>query len=322
MDEDYYKILGLNRNATADDIQKAYRKLARKYHPDVNPEKNAKAKFQQIQQAYDVLNDPEKRELYDRYGSSFESAGAGPGPGGGAWRTHSTGPGGFEGFDFSQIFGGRGAGGEDVEGSFAELFKQFSGESGNRSRRGATRGRRGADLEHELTIPFSTAVMGGEARLRVKRPSGKEETIAVKIPSGVDDGQVIRLRGQGELGPRNGVPGDLLIRIRVTPHPCYRRKGSDLEVDVPVTVAEAALGTKLDLPTPWGIITVTIPPATSSGKRLRLKGQGIERRDGEKGDLYAEIQIRLPNRISDEAASAIRKFDGLHPLDPRTDLQW
>jgi DnaJ-class molecular chaperone len=316
MDEDFYKILGLSRNATADDIQKAYRKLARKYHPDINPDKNAKEKFQQIQRAYDVLNDPEKREMYDRYGSSFESSGAGPGPGGGAWRTYSSGPGGFEGFDFGRMFGG--GGGEQ----FGDIFRQFSGEAEGRTRRGAGRSRRGADLQHELTIPFQTSVMGGEARLHVRRPEGKEETITVKIPAGVEHGQTIRLRGQGESAPRNGTPGDLLISIHVAPHPYFRRHGLDLEVNVPVTIAEAALGTKVDIPSPRGIISVKIPPGTSSGKRLRVKGQGIETKSGDKGDLYAEIQIALPPDLDKTATDLIRKLDALQSHNPRADLIW
>ena len=322
MEEDFYKILDVSRNSTADDIQKAYRKLARKYHPDINSEKNAKKKFQQIQQAYDVLNDPQKREMYDRYGSSFESAGAGPGPGG-ASRTSGSAPGGFEGFDFSQLFGGAGGGEASFEGPFGQFFQQASGRTGGSGRRAGARPRRGSDLRHELEIPFHTAVMGGEARLRVVRAdTEKEETITAKIPAGVADGQTIRLRGQGEPGPPNGTPGDLLIAIRVAPHPVFRRNGLDLEVDVPVTVGEAGLGTKIDVPSPHGTITLKIPAAASSGKRLRIKGQGIHRKDGEKGDLYAVIQIVLPSRIDSASAELLKTFDQQQPFNPRVDLRW
>jgi DnaJ-class molecular chaperone len=320
MEEDFYKILGLSRNANAEEIQKAYRKLARKYHPDVNPDKNAKAKFQQVQRAYDVLNDPEKREMYDRYGSSFESAAAGSGPTGGTWRTYTTGPGdagGFEGFDFSQIFGGSRA-----DTPFGDFFRQYESDQPAGGRRAGGRSRRGADLRHELTIPFNTAVTGGEARLRIHRPNGKEESITVKIPAGIDQGQTIRLRGQGELGPRNGVPGDLFITVHVSPHPFYRRKGLDLEVNVPVTLGEAALGTKIDVPTPHGVVSVKVPAATSSGKRLRIKGYGVAKPDGEKGDLYAEIQIELPSRLDNGSIELVRKFDQQNPMNPRADLRW
>ena len=318
MEEDFYKVLGVSRNATPDDIQKAYRKLARKYHPDINTEKNAKKKFQQIQQAYEVLNDPQKREMYDRYGSSFESAGAGPGPGGGTWRT-GTGPGGFEGFDFSQLFGGGDA--AAAEGPFGQFFQQAAGRSGG-GRRAAARSRRGTDVRHEIEIPFHTAVTGGETRLIIRRgESAREETIAAKIPAGVDDGQTIRLRGQGEPGPNNGVPGDLLITIRVTPHPLFRRKGLDLEVDVSVTVGEAALGTKVDVPSPHGTIAMKIPAGASSGKRLRIKGQGVHRKE-EKGDLYAVIQIALPSHIDSASVELLKKFDQQQPFNPRVDLRW
>jgi DnaJ-class molecular chaperone len=314
MDADYYKLLGVSRSATADEIQKAYRKLARKYHPDVNPDKGAKEKFQQIQTAYETLNDPKKREMYDQYGSAYESFGAGPGPGGGAWRTYSTGPGGFEGFDFSQIFGGQAGGGSP----FGEFFQQFSGGQAT-GRRPGRRSHRGTDVHHELEIPFRTAVTGGEAQLLLRRPNGKEETISVKIPAGIDHGQTIRLRGQGADGAR---PGDLLITIRVRPHPCFRRKGLDLEVSVPVTLEEAALGAKIDVPTPRGVVTVKIPARTSSGRRLRVKGQGIENRKGDQGDLYVEILIALPEHLDAESEELIRRLARRQSYNPRSELRW
>jgi DnaJ-class molecular chaperone len=321
MDEDYYKILGIARNASQAEIQKAYRDLARKYHPDLNPEdKSAKRKFQRVQQAYDVLNDADKREMYDRYGSSFESMGAGGEPGG--WRTYQSGPGGFEDVDFGQFFGQR-AGGEGPGGfdsGFAEIFRQFTRAGGGP--RARSRAARGADLHHEVQIPFRTAVTGGEARLSVRRPGGKVETIAVKIPAGVDDGKKIRLRGQGQPGAAGGQAGDLLITIRVQPHPCFRRDGKHLELTVPVTLAEAALGAKIDVPTPQGTITLTVPPATSSGKRLRIKGRGVRPPSGEAGDLYAEIQIVLPDKLDERSAELIREFDQRQSQSPRTRLHW
>jgi DnaJ-class molecular chaperone len=314
MEEDYYKILGVKRDASQKEIQRAYRDLARKYHPDMNPnDKKAKEKFQRVQQAYDVLSDAEKREMYDRYGSSFQSAGAGGGP-----RYTYQQPGGgapFEEFDFSQLFGGRGSEG------FADIFRQFS------AGRGQTQGRRaaperGSDLQYELEIPFRQAITGGEAALQVRRPDGKTESITVKIPAGIDDGKKIRLRGQGEAGPRGGKPGDLLIIVRVAPHPHFRRRGNDLEVVVPVTLAEAALGAKIDVPTPQGVITLTVPPGTSGGRRLRVKGRGVAPPKSAPGDLYAELRIVLPQEIDDESAQQIRAFDARHPLNPRADLRW
>ncbi len=331
MAEDYYKILGVERNASAADIQKAYRKLARKYHPDVNPDdKSAKAKFQELQQAFDVLNDPEKRKLYDQYGSAFEQMGAGAGPGGrGGRATWSTGPGGEE-VDFSELFGrfggGAGAGGAgEYEGNpFGDIFGQFR--RGGRARRGPqSQELRGADLATELEVPFNTAVVGGQAQISVRRDSGKVETLNVKIPAGIDEGKKIRLRGQGE-SVSGGTPGDILITIHVAPHPWFTRRGNDLEVRVPVTLSEAALGAKVDVPTPRGTIALRIPAGSSSGKKLRIKGHGVTGRDGMAGDLYAEVQIVLPTPLDDECLELLKKLDehaaSAHPQDPRRDLKW
>lgn len=321
MEEDYYQILGIKRNASDAEIQKAYRTLARKYHPDVNPDdKAAKKKFQNIQKAYDVLKDPQKREMYDRYGSSFESMGAGPT--GGAWRTRAAGGGtAFEDFDFSQVFGGHGGGAGGFE-SFGDFFQQFAGGGASRQSRTSRRRARGADVRHELEVPFQTAVMGGQAQLTLRRPSGKVETITVKIPAGVGDGKAIRLRGQGEEGAAGGGSGDLLITVRVAPHPCFERRGDDLQVVVPVTLAEAALGAKVDVPTPKGVIALKVPPGTSSGKRLRIKGHGVPRRNGEAGDLLALVQIVLPETLDEESKEFIRRLEKRCPQDPRAGLRW
>ncbi len=316
MEEDFYKILGVSRNASAKEIQKAYRDLARKYHPDMNPDdKSAKEKFQRVQRAFDVLNNAEKRELYDRYGSSFESMGGG-GPGG----FHGFGgPGGFQEVDFSQLFGQRGGDPSGAFGGFEDILRQFSGgQAGPRKRRA----RRGRDLQHQLTVPFHTAVMGGEARLNVNRRGGKTETIAVKIPAGIEDGRKIRIRGQGEPGQTGGDAGDILITVSVAPHPHFRRRGLNLEVTLPVTLAEAALGATVDVPTPQGTIALKIPAGTSGGKRFRIKSHGVKNAAGEQGDLFAEIRIVLPPTMDDESKRLIDKFQQRNPLNPRTDLSW
>ncbi|TVS09318.1 MAG: J domain-containing protein [Planctomycetaceae bacterium] len=315
MSDDYYKILGIDRGASPKEIEKAYRKLARQYHPDMNPDdKTAKEKFQKVQHAYDVLNDPEKRKMYDTYGSGFEDSSGG----GRTWRTYNRGTGGAEEVDFSQFFGG-GQAESGGFGGFEEILRQFAGGSGRRrARQPAARGR---DLHHELQVPFVTSITGGQAQVSIRREDGTIETISVKIPAGIEDGKKIRLRGQGERSPMGGTSGDLLITVRVAKHPCFRRIGSDLIVTVPVRLSEAAGGAKVDLPTPDGVITLKIPPGTSSGKRLRLKGLGDVGQHG-KGDLFAEVQIVLPPVLDDADLQRLRELDDRYQRDPRGDLTW
>lgn len=316
MAEDYYKTLGVKRDASQAEIQKAYRDLARKHHPDLNPDdKNAKKRFQEVQAAFDVLNDSQKRELYDRYGSAFEQMGAGGPPPGGR-RAGRAGPGpSAEDFDFSQIFGERfGAEG----GGFADVFTQFTrAGGGGRARARASRAR-GEDLRHELEIPFLTAINGGQVEITLQHEDGHAENLAVKIPAGIDEGQTIRLRGKGSPSPAGNNAGDLLITIHVGSHPQYQRSGKNLLARLPVTLAEAALGAKVDVPLPSGKkVSLRIPAGTSSGKKLRIKGLGVAPAKGEPGDLLAEVQIMIPARLDDESQDLVRKFDERNPLDPR-----
>lgn len=323
MDEDYYAILKVARDAPAEEIQKSYRKLAAKYHPDMNEgNKKARETFQKVQRAYEVLNDPEKRKLYDKFGSSFEGA-SGGGPGGPQWR--SGGPGGVE-IDFSQFFGGGGGGGGGGGAGgdpFSEIFKQFGGGGGAGpaagGRRGGRRSHRGADITHTVDIPFKDSITGGEISLKMERPGGQSETISVRVPPGVADGQTIRVRGQGE--PGGGVPGDLLLTVRVGSHPYYTRRDNDLIVRVPVTLGEAVGGAKVDVPTPWGVIAMKIPSGATGGKRLRIKGHGVRNRSGE-GDLFVEVQIVLPPTLTDEQRRLAEKFDASQAVAPRAELQW
>jgi DnaJ-class molecular chaperone len=330
MAEDYYKTLGVSRGATADEIQKAYRQLAKKHHPDLNPDdKAAQKKFKEVQSAYDVLSDEKKRKLYDQFGPGFEQMGQGPGP---QWSSQV--PPDYQHFDFGQAFGGGGGGGYaggSVPPDLEDLLRQFTGGGGGFEFGGTStrrRGRRqpaqrGADVQHEIEIPFRTSVMGGEVSLRISRGGGEPETLTVKIPAGIEEGKTIRLRGQGEPSRNGGPPGDLLVTVRVAPHSNFRRDGLDLIVRVPVTLAEAALGAKVDVPTPQGEISLKVPPATSSGTRLRAKGQGIKKSDGQTGDLYAEILIEIPKQIDADSAELIRNLDGrFHQGDPRADLEW
>lgn len=331
MSQDYYAALGVSRGASQDEIQKAYRKLAKKYHPDMNPDdKTAQKKFKEVQQAYDILSDEKKRKLYDQFGSDFEQMGAGGG-GGPQWSSQV--PPGFGGFDFGGAGFGGGGGAESLPPELQDLLRQFTGgggggfqfgggPTGRRRSSRRTPGQPGADVRHEVEVPFRTAVIGGEVSLRVVRPGRTTETISVKIPAGIEDGKTIRLRGQGEPSSTGGAAGDLLITVRIAAHPSYRRDGLDLIARVPVTLAEAALGGKVDVPAPHGTITLKVPPGTSSGTRLRAKGQGIQTASAT-GDLYAEIIIAIPKQFDEESAELVRRLDERQPLtNPRADLVW
>jgi curved DNA-binding protein len=316
MADDHYQILGVPRTASAEDIRKAYRELARKYHPDLHPDDDAaKQKFKQVQSAFDVLNDPSKREMYDRYGSSFEGVG-GAGGWGGPPFPGAGGAGGFPGgaeIDLESLFGGAGG--------FGDLF-------GGRQR--TARGRRraaampGEDVTARIRIPFGLAIDGGKTDVRVDR-DGKAETISVTIPQGLPDGARMRLRGQGLPGSAGGPAGDLLLDVGVEPHPCFRRSGDTIEVTLPVTLSEAVAGAKVDVPTPWGTITLKIPPRTSGGRRLRAAGMGVRHANGARGDLVAEVQIVLPE--GGDAAAGERLLEAARAAeagaaDPRAQLRW
>jgi DnaJ-class molecular chaperone len=326
--EDYYGVLGVPKNASQADIQKAYRELARKYHPDMNPDdKTAKKKFQKVQAAFDVLNNPEKREMYDRYGSSFETMGAGQGqPGGQAWGwppgAGGAAPGGFnvEDVDLSQFLGERF--GQEAPGGLGDLFGQFRRAAGKFRKPPAGGGQRSSDLVQDVQIPFSMSITGGEVQLAVERPSGNTETIAVKIPPGIEDGKKIRIRGQGQPAPRGGTPGDILLTVRVQPHLYFRRRGNHLHVRVPVTLGEAVAGAKVDVPTPYDTVSLSIPPGTSSGAKLRVKGHGVKPKNGAPGDLLAEIQIVLPKQLSEADRESLRQIDEHYKQNPRGDLRW
>lgn len=320
--EDLYQTLGVGRDASKDEIKKAHRKLALKYHPDKNPDDEAaRDRFKRVQEAYDVLSDDDKRAAYDRYGADFEkirSTGYQPGAGG------------FDGLDLDQIFGGsggrRGGGGQAQFDGFSDFFEQLmGGGGGGGSRRGPGPGARqrsappqpGANLRHELEIPLQTAVLGGETEFYLNN-----EKIAVTIPPGVETGSKIRLRDRGQPSPNGGPNGDLILLIKVSDHPYFRRNGRNLELDLQVTLSEALLGAKVDIPTPAGTVSLTIPPGTSGGRRLRLKGQGVKQRDGSAGDLYVVIQIALPKEIDDESKELIAQLEARNPIAVRDGLMF
>lgn len=313
MAKDYYKTLGVEKSASQDEIQKAYRVLARKYHPDLNKDdRAAKKKFQDVQQAFEVLGDATKRQKYDRFGAAFEGAerpGGAPnwGPGGPA--------GAFEGIDLSQLFGG-GEGG----GGFGDLFGQFRRGASGGSRRGGGRAR-APDLEYEAQVPFVTAITGGKIQLELPRPSGKIDSISVTIPPGVEDGAKIRLRGQGD-ATAEGSSSHLLLTIRVQPHPWFTRRGDNLHVRVPLSLVEAIDGAKVDVPTPKGTVSLKVPPGSTSGTKLRIKGHGVAVADKPAGDLFAEIQIVAPKKLDADLLERLRKIEREKPTEPRQDLHW
>ncbi len=287
MANDYYKTLGVERSASQDDISKAYRKLARKHHPDLNPEdKGAKKRFQEIQQAYDCLNDPEKRKKYDQFGEGYEQyAGPHPFAGGG------NGPQG-QGFDFNDIFGGS----SNVD--LGDIFRQFGGGAGpstGRTRRGPAA--RGSDISAEIHVPLGTMIFGGDTQIQLER-NGKMESLSVKVPAGIEPGKRIRLRGLGQPSPQ-GKGGDLLLKIHPEPHPFYKIVGNNLELRLPISLQEAVDGVRLDVQAPGGTVTLTIPPMSSSGKKLRVKGQGLRSSDGSVGDMFVELLIKLPEHAPD-----------------------
>jgi curved DNA-binding protein len=293
--KDYYAILGVKKDASQDDIQKAYRKLARKLHPDVNKAPEAEVKFKEIGEAYEVLKDEDKRQKYDQYGSAWKRAqqtGAPP-PG---WEGSFDfggmgGQGGFGGGEFSSFFdmlfgGRRGAGGAGAG------FPGFGG--GQAGFRGA-----GGDSEATLSISLEEAVRGGKREITLSDPNtGQRRTLSVKIPEGVRAGQRIRLAGQGQPG-MGGPAGDLYLKIEVESDPRFRVEGSDLHTAVPVSPWEAALGGDAEVQTLDGTVRVKIPAGSSSGRKIRLRGRGLPQAGGEKGDLLAEIRIMVPEKLSD-----------------------
>jgi curved DNA-binding protein len=323
-DRDYYEVLGVERKATADEIKRAYRRLAKQHHPDRNPnDPSAEQRFKEVQQAYSVLSDPKKREQYDAFGSV----------GAGEWttdprgqRVYEWGPGARISIDdleglFSMFGGAPGGGrGPSSQGGgsiFEQLFRGGGGRgpSGARGpgvgRAGPAGGRaratpppvptRGANQEHAVSLSFDQAIHGATVNVKLRSADGRQETLEVKIPAGVTQGQRIRLRDRGQPGTHGGPRGDLLLVCDVQPHAFFRRQGRNLELDLPVTLSEAALGAKIDVPTFEGSATLSLPAGTKSGAKLRLRGRGLPGRDGEShGDLIVNVQLVPPSSPTDD----------------------
>jgi len=298
---DYYQILGVKKSADADEIRRAHRTLARKYHPDVNDSEDAAKRFQEIQEAYDVLGDDDARKKYDRVGHSAYSSGAGSNP----W-----GPAG----------GARWGGGVPKDSNFGSVIEEIFGGGAQRGARARSQPRPGQPVHKDETIPFDLALTGGEHTVRVTR-GGSTQTYSVRIPKGVADGAKLRVRGAGRPSQSGGPPGDLILVVRISEHTLLRRDGLDLSIEAPVTVAEATLGAEIELPTPAGRVTLTVPPGTASGSRLRLRGRGVEDDAGRRGDFYAVIKIVPPLAMSDQDAALMKELGGRMP-NPRTGRGW
>jgi curved DNA-binding protein len=307
--EDLYDVLGVSRDASADDIRAAYRRLARENHPDVNKDPGAEDRFKAVSEAYDVLRDPEKRADYDRLGASWRTGGPPPrrgaaGFGGAGGRGGGAGPGGFRAGPGPSGFGAGAPGG------FRDIFEDLFGGGGFD---GASM--RGSDQEATLELTLEEAANGGKRRISLA--DGRD--FEVTIPRGVRDGQLIRLAGEGEPGPGGGPSGDLLLRVRLLPHPRFRVEGSDLVTDLPVSPWEAALGAEVPVPTLDGTARVRVPAGSSTGRRLRLRGQGLPDRGGGTGDLFAELEVHVPPKLSAEERTLFERLAEVSDFDPRSE---
>jgi curved DNA-binding protein len=310
--KDYYKILGVEPTADDKAIKTAYRKLARKYHPDVSKERDAEEKFKEANEAYEALSSPEKRAEYDelrKYGQHGRPFQGPPG-----WESRSSG--GFEGGDFSDFF--------------SSIFGARGG-NGNPFGRGQQRssGRRGQDVEMELAIFLEETLSAESKQISFQVPqhnaNGQRtgfttKTLNVKIPAGVSDGEKIRLKGQGAPGIGGGANGDLFLTIRMAPHPLFDVEGHDLIITVPLAPWEAALGTKVAMPTLTGKVNLTIRPDSQNGQRLRIKGMGLSNKQGQRGDLYAQLKVVMPSQSDAAARELWSKLSEQAAFNPRT--QW
>ena len=380
--QDYYELLGVPRKASAKELRAAYRKLARKYHPDLNPgDKSAEEKFKQIQEAYDTLSDTKKRQTYDQFGFNVPGQGGSPGPGYGGGGSPEDIHFDFGGFDFGGG-AGQGSGGAGGGASFRDLFSQFF--RGANAAQATQEREPGDDLEYQIDITFAEAMRGTVKKLsftrldvcnachgtgvapgdekgcpscggsgQVTQVSGKMrfqitcsrcggtgklrtacrncggegrvarmETLDVRIPPGAQTGSRVRVAGRGNVGLHGGPPGDLYIVMKVEPHPFFDRRGDDLFTVVPITVTEASLGAKVEVPTIDGRAQVRIPPGTNSGKKLRLREKGAPsaRHAGKRGDQIVEVQVVVPKPEDERVRNLLKELSKIDPEDPRSEI--
>jgi curved DNA-binding protein len=339
--KDYYQSLGVSKSASEKDIKQAYRRLARKHHPDVNPgDRGAEARFKELNEAYAVLSDPEKRPKYDQLGANWQQYERVAREGGGGF------PPGFEGFHVE--YEGPGADGAERFGGFSDFFKIFFGGgfdpdelfgkgAGAGFGRGGFRGRRasrpaepgfdsapakGRDVSAPIDITLEESFRGGHRRLSLQStPATKPREIEVRIPPGVRNGSRVRVAGKGEPGARGAPPGDLYLEVKLLPHHLYRYQGDDLYVDVPVTVAEAALGAEVEIPTFAGRVRIKVPAGSQSGRLLRLRGKGMPRlKKGGHGDLLVKLKVVTPTKLSKRERQLLEELSNLGRENPRAHL--
>jgi DnaJ-class molecular chaperone len=314
---DPYDVLGVAKTATASEIKKAFRHLAKKYHPDQNKnDPKAKEKFAEANSAYEILGDENKKGQFDRGEidaegkprfSGFEGFGAGPG----GFSRGQRGPGGAEHFEFHFGGGGPGQGGAGFDPS--DIFSDLFGAGARKARAP----RRGEDVAMQVTVSLAEAVKGGHTRVFL--PTGR--TLDVAIPVGIEDGKQIRLRGQGHAAPPGGEPGDAIVTVKIAPHPLFTVSGRDLKLDLPIAFYEAALGAKVAAPTLDGKVELTVPAGSNGGRVLRLRGKGLPAADGKPaGDLYVTLKIVLPEGADSEMEAFAQKWRSAKPYDPRKNM--
>ncbi len=309
---DPYAVLGVSRSASQDEIRKAFKKLARKHHPDLNKDPGADERFKEINQAHEAIGDEEKRKLWDEFGEAstkpgFDAAKAR------AWKQAG---GGFPGGGFP---GGGFPGGGGGFGGFEDILGQMFG-GGRGGPRGPVR-RKGADIEGSIRVDLMALISGEPQDVTLSGPGGAPTTLKVRIPAGLRDGGTMRLRGKGQPGMNGGPAGDLHLTIHVKPHAVLRPKGEDdLEMDLPIRIDEAMTGARVEVPTPDGPVRVRVPPGTTGGQKLRIKSRGLRRRDGARGHLYLVLRPTLPETDDPRAAELAAELSGFYAQDPRAAL--
>lgn len=307
--KDPYDILGVSRTASQDEIKKAYRRLAKQYHPDRNPgDKSAEQRFKEVHAAYEVLGDPERRAQYDRFGAG------GPAPDVHTWTTSGGVPFGDATISFDSL--------GDLTGIFEQFFNRGAATGTRRRATGRRSSARGADIEHTAELSFDEAIHGAVREIVLTSGPGQaEERIRFRVPPGVSEGQRVRIRGKGQEGP--GGRGDLMIRCHVHPHPYFQREGYDILLEAPLTYVEAVLGATIEVPTLGGVTAVKVPPGTSSGTKLRLRGRGVrDERAGQTGDMYVIVRIVAPKEVPPRAMELLQKLEQELNQRPREHLGW